>query len=89
MKALTDSCVLRMITNITSSISQPVNIFLFALSLALVPVFVFWVGRQERLSKPALVPNSLWKNTAFTALCLMLLLSYAVEQTMDLFSSLL
>jgi hypothetical protein len=54
--------------------------------MALIPVFIFWVGRQERLGRPAIIPvsyiycanailtlirqNSLWRNTAFTAMCL-------------------
>jgi len=78
-----------MITNQASSIKQPANIVLLVLSLALVPAFVAWVGRQEKLGKPALIPNSIWRNSVFTSICLMLLLSYAVEQTMDLFTSLL
>lgn len=40
------------------------------LSVALLVAFVFWVGRQERLGRPALIPNSLWKNKVFTCICI-------------------
>lgn len=59
------------------------------ISIALVPAFVFWERRQERLRKPALIPNSLWKNAVFTSVCLMVMFSYAVTNAMELFCSLL
>ena len=79
---------LRMITSDIVLMREPANIVLLSASLALVPAFIFWVDRQERLSRPALIPNSIWKNTAFTAVCLIVLLSFAVMQTMELFVSL-
>ena len=78
-----------MITSDIGSIRHAPNVALLSLSLALVPVFIFWVGRQERLRRPALIPNSIWKNTVFTTICIMVLLSFAVMQTMELFVSLL
>lgn len=78
-----------MITSDIAYVRQPTNIALLSVSLALIPAFIFWVGRQEKLEKPALIPNSIWKNKAFTSVCLMVMLSYAVMQTMELFVSLL
>ena len=78
-----------MITSDIAEIHRPTNIALLTLSLALVPVFVLWVGRQERNAKPALIPNSIWKNKAFTSICLMVLLAFGVMQAMELFVSLL
>lgn len=78
-----------MITSSTSSIRSTANIVLLIFSLAMIPAFICWTSRQERLGRPVLIQNSIWKNSAFTSICLMLLLSYATEQTMDLFSSLL
>ncbi len=78
-----------MITSDVLHIRQPTNVALLSISLALVPAFIFWVGRQEKLRKPALIPNSIWKNKVFTTICLMVLLSFAVMQTMELFVSLL
>lgn len=40
-------------------------------SLLLIPVFALWVGRHERLQRPALIPNSLWLSIPFTSICLM------------------
>jgi predicted MFS family arabinose efflux permease len=39
------------------------------LSAILAYAFFFWVTRQERLGRPCLLPPSLWRNTAFTAIC--------------------
>jgi Na+/melibiose symporter-like transporter len=38
--------------------------------VALVPAFILWVGRQEKLGRPAVIPNSLWRNRVFTAICI-------------------
>lgn len=72
-----------------SEIRHPANIACLSISVALVPAFGFWVARQERLEKPALIPNSLWKDSTFTSICLVVILSYAVMNTMELFCCLL
>lgn len=46
----------RSITGSTASIRQPTSIALLIVALALIPVFIYWVGRQERLGKPAIIP---------------------------------
>lgn len=79
----------RMLSADVANIRQPRNICLLCLSLALVPTFVFWMRRQERMQRPALIPNSIWKNAAFTSICIMVLLSTAVINCMELFCSLL
>ena len=76
-------------TSDIAEIRRPANISLLSISLALVPAFGLWVARQERLSRPALIPNSIWKNRPFTSICLMVLLAFGVMQTMELFVSLL
>lgn len=83
----TNSC--SVITGSSSSIREPINATLLTMAAVLVPVFVFWVGRQERLGKPALIPNSLWKIPAFTAVCFMVMLSWGVMNSMEFFVSLL
>jgi nitrate/nitrite transporter NarK len=35
----------------------------------LLVAFVLWVGRQERLNRPALIPNSLWRHKVFSCIC--------------------
>ncbi|KAG8533994.1 uncharacterized protein KY384_000836 [Bacidia gigantensis] len=77
-----------MTTSDVREIRRPAHVAMLTISLALVPAFAFWVGRQERLGKPALIPNSIWKNKAFTSICLMVLLAFGVMQTMELFVSL-
>lgn len=76
------------VTASASNLKNASNITLLIISLAIVPAFIFWVGRQERMGKPALIPNSLWKNTAFTSICLMLLLSWSVVNVLEYFASL-
>ena len=71
-----------------ASLKDAPNIVLLSLSLALVPAFIFWVGRQERLSRPALIPNSLWENVAFSSICVMLLLSWSALNAVEWFCSL-
>ncbi|BDD58358.1 hypothetical protein MAP00_003641 [Monascus purpureus] len=44
----------------------------------MIPGFWVWMDRRERAGKPALIPNSLWKNTAFSAMCVIVLFSWAV-----------
>jgi hypothetical protein len=43
---------------------------------------------RERAGKPALIPNSLWKNIPFTAVCIMVMLAWGVMNSNELFSSL-
>lgn len=79
----------RSITHATHAISKPANIAILTTALALIPSFVFWVGRQERLERPAIIPNSLWTHKTFTTVCLCVLLTWgqfnAVESVMSLF----
>jgi MFS family permease len=84
----TFSYVLAMLSSDISTIRKPVNIVLLTLSLVLIPAFIYHMNRQERLSRPALIPNSIWRKLAFTSVCIMILLSTAVMNCMELFSSL-
>jgi predicted MFS family arabinose efflux permease len=52
-----------------SSISQPSSIVLLTSAILLSPAFIYWVGRQEKLGRPAIIPNSLWRNRIFTTIC--------------------
>ncbi|KAH8695879.1 integral membrane protein [Phaeosphaeriaceae sp. PMI808] len=66
------------ITDKISNITQPGTLVTLILSVALAPAFVLWVGRQERLGKPAVIPNSLWRNPIFTSICLGLFLTWGL-----------
>ena len=82
------SYVLAQITSNGQEIQKPANIALLTMSALLAPTFVCWTRRQERRHQPALIPNSIWNNRAFTSSCLMVLAINSVSQTMDLFCSL-
>jgi nitrate/nitrite transporter NarK len=55
----------------------------------LIMAFIFWVGRQERLGRPALIKNSLWRDKAFTSICISVFLIWgafnAFEQMLNYF----
>lgn len=53
------------------------------------PAFIFWVHRQVRAGKPALIPNSLWRNHSFSTICATILVSFAVLKSMEQYCSLL
>ncbi|GIJ84923.1 hypothetical protein Asppvi_003778 [Aspergillus pseudoviridinutans] len=64
------SYTLAALTGSPSAIRLPQNITLLVLAAVLLIAFVLWVGRQERLNRPALIPNSLWKNKVFSCICI-------------------
>ncbi|KAF2835726.1 integral membrane protein [Patellaria atrata CBS 101060] len=70
------SYVFASVTAAASAISAPINIAFLALSLVLIPVFIFWVGRQEGLGRPAIIPNSLWRNRVFSTICISVFLTW-------------
>ncbi|GME24419.1 Asparagine synthase [Neofusicoccum parvum] len=78
------SYVFAAVTGSARSIRKPLNIALLAAAAALVPAFALWMRRQTRLGRPALIPNALWANGPFAAVCLTVFLVWgafnAVEQ---------
>ena len=83
------SYVFAMITSSSSTIRHPPNIALLSMSVALMPAFIFWVGRQERLGKPAIIPNSIWRNPEFTSICITVFLTWAMFNAFGYFTTLL
>jgi hypothetical protein len=61
---------------------------LLAVSIVLLALFPVWMHHRERAGKPALVPNNIWKNSAFTSTCIMIALSWGGVNSIELFSSL-
>ena len=61
---------------------------LLSVGLLLLVAFPVWMHFREHAGKPALVPNSLWKNLPFASTCIMVALSYGAMNSMELFSSL-
>lgn len=82
------SYVLAMLAADMENIKDASIIVLLSLSVALVASFVIFMRRQEHTEKPALIPNTIWQNASFTTVCLLVLLSNAVVNCMELFSSL-
>ena len=78
-----------MVTASYSRLGDPANIALLVIGIVLIPAFVVWVARQERLGKPAIIPNSLWKNTPFTATCIAVFFTWAVFNALQYFATLL
>ncbi len=68
--------VASVLTGNVSSIKSPTNIACLSIAVALIPAFVFWVGRQEKLDRPAIIPNSLWRNKVFTSICIDVFLAW-------------
>lgn len=44
----------------------------------LIPSFILWVGRQEKLGRPAVIPNSLWRNRIFSVICIGVFITWGV-----------
>ncbi|KFA47731.1 hypothetical protein S40293_09485 [Stachybotrys chartarum IBT 40293] len=93
--ALLASAFMAMLCYLLAMISSDVNVIrntdtivLLCLSVVMLPAFIGWMYRQQRLEKPALIPNSLWKNSSFSAICGVTALSFAAVNAMELFSSL-
>lgn len=66
-----------MVTISYKNISQPQNIVLLVISFLLLPTFSFWVKRQVRLRKVALIPNSVWKSLPFVSICMSMFFTWA------------
>lgn len=63
------SYVFAAITGAARSMREPANVAILCTALALLPAFWLWMRRQARLGRPALIPNALWANGAFTTVC--------------------
>jgi MFS family permease len=82
------SYVFATVTSSASRLRDPVNIALLVVAIASFPAFVFWVSRQEKNNKPAIIPNSLWKNLVFTSICISVFISWGVFATTQYFVTL-
>ncbi|KAF4450776.1 hypothetical protein F53441_6108 [Fusarium austroafricanum] len=69
-------------------IKETSSIVLLTLSLIALPLFIGWMHIQVKRNSPALIPNSLWRNRAFSTICVTIALSNAVINSLELFSSL-
>jgi MFS family permease len=82
------SYVLAILSADSNNIRKPVAIALLVISVALMVAFPFWMRFQEKNGRPALVPNHLWKSLPFSSICALTVLTWGVQNSMELFSSL-
>jgi MFS family permease len=71
------SYVFAEITHGSSAMKQPHVIALLTVAVLLVPFFIFWEGRQERTGRPAILPNSIWRRSEFTTVCVSVFLVWS------------
>ncbi|KAJ4386430.1 hypothetical protein N0V93_009325 [Gnomoniopsis smithogilvyi] len=83
------SYVLASLSADINSIHNVANIVLLAISVLSIPSYVAWMHRQVKLNRTALIPNALWRSHVFTSCCIMVLLTNALTNCMELYSSLL
>ena len=72
-----------------SRIKSVESIVILCLGATALPSFIVWAHFQVKGNKPALIPNSLWKNAAFSSICVTIALSNEVVNSMELFAALL
>ncbi|KAE8420608.1 major facilitator superfamily domain-containing protein [Aspergillus pseudocaelatus] len=82
------SYVFAAITDSPSNIHKAENIALLCVAAVMMPAFLGWMSWREKIGKSALIPNSLWQNTAFSSICIMVLFSWAVLNGMETILSL-
>lgn len=80
--------VLAMTSSSYKRLDDPQNIALLAVSVALLASFPFWMNYQVRRNKPALIPNSLWRNWSFTSVCIAVFLCWASLNGIEYFTTL-
>ena len=64
------------------------NIALLVVSLALIGVFPMWMSYQVRNRRPAIIPNRLWRNAAYTATCIAVFFCWASLNAIEYFTTL-
>ena len=63
-------------------------IVLLVVSLALLGVFPLWMNYQVRNGRPAIIPNRLWRNAAYTATCIAVFFCWASLNAIEYFTTL-
>lgn len=56
-----------------------------AISLALLIAFPVWMHYGGTWGREVLIPNRIWKRTSFSSICVMVMMSYAVMQILELY----
>ena len=82
------TCSTTVVTSDHRKISQPSTIVLLVVSFLLLAAFPFWMRYQVRHERPALIPNRLWRQPAFTAACLGVFFCWASLNGIEYFTTL-
>ncbi|KAK7408825.1 hypothetical protein QQX98_009011 [Neonectria punicea] len=69
-------------------VNEPLSIIILSFSPVILLAFIGWMHHRVQKGRPALIPNSLWKNATFSGICATIALSSAVINPMELFCSL-
>jgi fucose permease len=77
-----------LISEETAKIREPTTMGLLITAVALIPAFIVWVGRQERLGRPAVIPNSLWRNRIFSVICFGVFVTWGVFNAIETYLTL-
>jgi MFS family permease len=80
--------VLATTTSSYHRLSEVQNIVLLVASIVLLILFPLYMRYQVRRHKPALIPNKLWKNAAFTTTCIAVFLCWASLNGIEYFATL-
>ncbi|KAM5444175.1 hypothetical protein MferCBS31731_000692 [Microsporum ferrugineum] len=80
--------VLAMTTSSYMRVGDAQNIALLVISGVLLAAFPLWMNIQVKRGKPALIPNKLWKNSAFTSICASVFLCWASLNGIEYFTTL-
>ena len=80
--------VLATTTSSYHRLGETQNIVLLVASVILLGVFPLYMEYQVRHRRPAIIPNSLWKNSAFTATCISVFLAWAAMNAIEYFATL-
>ncbi|KAL8873632.1 MAG: hypothetical protein Q9174_000933 [Haloplaca sp. 1 TL-2023] len=74
---------LAVVSTSSRGIKEPENIAMLTLALVLLTAFVAWMHNQEKQHKPALIPNSLWKDKVFTSICINVFLIWGAFNALE------
>ena len=80
--------VLATTTSSYHRLSEVQNTVLLVASVVLLVLFPLYMKYQVRRHKPALIPNKLWENAAFTTTCIAVFLCWASLNGIEYFATL-
>ena len=67
---------------------SPVNIALISISVACIPILVWWDYRREKQEKAVILPLKIWKNVAFVSICITVFLVWSAFNGIQFFATL-